>query len=111
MEQQLFTLDQYNKRHYNWPVVFEEQKKSGLSIMKFCDLHHIAYSGFYSNRNKLKAGGKQDINKNSESKPHFMPVAITSKKQPPAVSFKLDGHEISCTPEVLNLIMEALLCY
>ena len=44
-------MGKYRKKH-EWAAVFEEQQRSGLSIIEFCKQHAISTTNFY----KVRAG-------------------------------------------------------
>ena len=100
----LYTLTKNNIKRYNWDAIIEDQKNSHLTVKKYCDINHIAESIFYKYKAKL-TGGSSKSDRNMSS--HFIPAVLTDKMTN-MITLKIDGHEISCTEDVLRKIVKAL---
>lgn len=78
-------MGKYRKKH-EWAAVFEEQQRSGLSIIEFCKQHAISTTNFYKVRANIR--GK------TSGKPAFIKATITKDN---------DNPNVTSTSQVLRL--------
>jgi len=70
-------MGKYRKKH-EWTAVFEEQQRSGLSIIEFCKQHAISTTNFYKVRANIR--GK------TSGEPAFIKATITKDNTPNVTS-------------------------
>lgn len=81
-----------------WTTIFEGQKKSGLSVSKYCKEHKPAESAFYCARGRRKEQVEPAL-----EEPAFSKIVIPNEK----VSFNAAGMQLQLTvKELASLIKE-----
>lgn len=77
------------KHNYDWDVLIQEQKESGMNMKKFCEYKEISYSAFKNNIYKNKMVSSSSIT--------FIPIKKVETKQ---LSLTIDGHRLSLDSEM-----------
>lgn len=100
----LYRLTPNNRKRYNWPTIIENQKESGLTIRRYCHEHGISECLFYRNKARLS---ECDSGDSRDSQTLFVPAVLVDRPDE-ELTFMIDGHEISCSEEMLRRIVKAL---
>lgn len=75
--------------NYNWSLLVEKQKESGLNIKSFCTQHQLPYQTFLYHRRNLTLSNTSGIS--------FTPVVTTTRDE---VLFECSGVSIKVSEDV-----------
>ncbi len=85
---------------HDWTHIINDQQNSGLTIKKYCELHHLAVSTFYKQKRKI-------INKSLNEENIFSSFEVVSSADE-HISINVDGHTLVFDSSLLDKVIGAL---